>query len=739
MRKSLRSLLLAAGLALVVLVVRDYLGSTNSGSDIAPSALPVLPKDIAAQSRSWRWTQTTGDATHIEVSADDFAQDSDGLGTDLRGVTLKIFHDDTGTFDRVDSAAMRMLAGGDLYSDGETVISLGVPAGGAAGRPVVVTTSGVTFRPAANSARTERTVRYEFQDGEGRSTGAVYDAGTATLEMLSDVSMERFGDGKDRLPATIRAGGLRYLEAGARIELTGGARIEQGPRWLECDEGVVHLQHGRMRHAECVDAQGGEVDAFRASRVSAPELEADFGHEGDLLEVRARGGARLESAGTEQALAIRGETVAMRYEPGPERGKSFLRHVETRGMAQARMNIGDGALQYTIESESLLLRLGPESSAIEQVETLDRGTLRQSAASGTGPARTLEAGQIVLVYGGDGRLESLSASRGAELVQSPGEPGSAELRTWSEELQAAFDPATAEIAGLRQAGSFRFAEEGRSGRAAEARFDPGGGILELDGDALVASGGSAVGAKGIVLNRVTGRLEAEVDVSGSLVAAEGGNGGEAMPSGLFAGPQPVYLAAGDLVSDPERRTIEYGGGARLWQGSNRIDAQMITIHQSDRRIVASGSVYATWVEGDESDLGPLVTVRSREMLYREEDAVARFDGTVDFERAGMRVFSDELQTRLGTDGDERSQRVVATGSVRIVQQAEGAGLEGFGDRAEFRPADSEVELTGSPARLLAPDGTLSEGASLTYRAAGDSLQVLGRGAERAYSYRPASR
>ena len=128
MRKSLRSLLLAAALALVALVVRDYVDSSNSQSGLSPGRLPVLPKEIAAQSHSWRWTQTTGDSTHIEVSAEDFAQASDGLETDLRGVVLKIFREDTGTYDLVKSPAMRMLADGSLYSDGETVISIGLAA-----------------------------------------------------------------------------------------------------------------------------------------------------------------------------------------------------------------------------------------------------------------------------------------------------------------------------------------------------------------------------------------------------------------------------------------------------------------------------------------------------------------------------------------------------------------------------------------------------------------------------------
>ena len=79
---------------------------------------------------------------------------------------------------------------------------------------------------------------------------------------------------------------------------------------------------------------------------------------------------------------------------------------------------------------------------------------------------------------------------------------------------------------------------------------------------------------------------------------------------------------------------------------------------------------------------------------------------------------------------------VATGAVRIVALA--AGTRGFADRAEFRLADSEVTLTGAPARILAPDGSETRGGRLTFRAAGDSLQVLGRGAERAYTNRPAS-
>ena len=127
------------------------------------------------------------------------------------------------------------------------------------------------------------------------------------------------------------------------------------------------------------------------------------------------------------------------------------------------------------------------------------------------------------------------------------------------------------------------------------------------------------------------------------------------------------------------------------------------------------------------------------MRYEAQAGVARFEGAVDFRRQGMRVLADELQTALGAGGEDAEPRAVAAGSVRIADPPDGSGHRAFGDRAEFDTAASEVVLTGQPAKILMPDGTESEGGSLTYRIAGDRLLVLGRRAERAYTYRPASR
>ena len=725
---------------LLALVLRDYLGSRAVAERASSRALPVLPEDLSAQSQSWRWTQTTGESTRLEVSADDFVQGSDGLTTDLRGVVLKIFRLETGKVDRVESAAMRMLADGSLYSDGETLITLGIPVGGGSGRPVEVATSGVTFHPAANSASTDRSVEYRFADGAGSSVGAAYDATTGALRMTSDVRFERFGERPQQPSTTIRAGSLRYAEDGARIDLAGQARIEQGAGWLECDSGVVLLSEGRIQRIDGINARGGESVSDRRTVFSAPRLEAEFGDAGELAHSRGSGGAKFESVEAGQRIHVQAEAVDLAYEAQPELSSSRLRRIEARGAARASMHPAEDGATNTLESASMALVLRRGSAQIERVETLGRGTLRQIAPGGEVASRTLVADSIRMAYGNVGALERLAASGGTQLVQRPTDQSVPDLRTWSDTLDAWFDPVTSEVAELRQSGNFRFEEDTRRGKANSARFEPDSGVLELQGHAQVSSQGGDLSARQIALDRASGRVAAEGDVTGLLIqgpdAAE-----QSGPAGMFSGQQPVFVAAGALVSDPESQAVEYRNGARLWQGRNRVDADSIVIDQSSNQISARDNVEAAWAEaeGNASEPAPLSLVRSDLMRYEVQAGVARFEGAVDFRRQGMRVLADELQTALGAGGAAAEPRAVAAGTVRIADPPDGTGHRAFGERAEFDAAASEVVLTGQPARILMPDGTESEGASLTYRIAGDRLLVLGRRAERAYTYRPASR
>ena len=719
-------------------MVRDYLASRYPAGAVS-GLLPALPEQFAAQAQSWRWTQSTGDSTHIEISAEDFVRGADGRRTFLRDVTLRVFHEDTGKHDRVESAAMHMLEGGKLLSDGETVITLGVSDIEGGPEPVEVTTSEVIFDPDSNSASTHRDVRYEFADGEGSSRGAVYNASTGIVHMLADVRLVRF-DAAGETRSRILAGAMVYAEQGSRIEVSRGARVEKGPLWLECDSGVVRLEDGRIRHIEGVAAEGGEEGLDSTVRFSSERVEAQFGVRGELQRMRGRGDTRYSSTDAAGSITVSGDLITMFYESSTAVGQSSLRSVEVRGDAVASMDLLREGLRNTVASELLRLAVRAGSSEIEQVETLRRGRLEQRPLEGTGPTRSLDAGWIRVNFGTGNALDSLAASGRARLVEQSGGDSATEMRTWSDYLEASFDSDTAGISELFQRGDFRFEDGDWTGSSKEARFHASSGVLELTGDASVAGNGNVVSARLILLDRATGRFDAQGDIAASVARSEAGEG-EALPSGLFAGQQPVYAVADALVSDPENGNIEYRGAARLWQGKNRIDATSILIDRSAMTLTAVGDVAVAWSEdyGDGQDEPIPVTVRAEKMLYEDATGEARFREAVEFRRSGMRVLADQLRTGLGSVGGGAPASATATGTVRIADTTSGSRNRGFADRAEFRLTLSEVVLTGRPARIVGADGTVARGDRLTLGAAGDRLQISGQGADRAYSYRPPSR
>lgn len=702
--------------------------------------LPVLPEEIDAQAVSWRWTQSTGDSTHIEVGAEDFARGADGRQTNLRGVVLKIFHEDTGKHDRVESGTMQLLEDGKLFSQGETVIAVGIADSGDGQDPVVATTSGVTFDPASNRARTDRPVHYDFGDGDGESLGAEYDAGTGTLTMLGEVRLDRFGSSRAEIRSRIRAGRMLYTEQGARIEVSDGARVERGGQWMRFDHGTVRLVDGRLSRVEAFQVQGGDSALGETARFVARRMESEFGADGELLRTVGRGDARYSMADDSAEVDLRGDEITLLYGAAMSDGSSSPEQVEALGNARILTDLPGEGMRNVLEAERLRLNLDAESAEIESVETLSRGRLEQGTLAGSWPSRSLDAGIIQVRYASGTRIEALAASGAVRLVQRSGEADATYLSTASDGLDAAFDLETAGMAELRQTGAFRFNDGIRQGGAAEARFDPDGGELLLEGSATVSDGGSTVSARTIRLDRETGRFAAQGDVNASVIQSAESDDSN-LPGGIFGASEPVYATADSMLSDPESGRIEYVGIARMWQGKNRIDAESISIDRMAMTLKALGNVLVAWID-DGSQPGEqqsLVTVRSCEMVYSEAAGGATFSQAVDFRRDGLRVLSDLLRTDLGGSDSEGSDTAVATGSVRVATDDSGLGARGFADRAEFRLAESEIVLTGAPARFLTAAGTEARGDELTFGTAGDSLQISGKGADRAYTYRPPSR
>ena len=737
LRNFLRFLLLLAGGVLLAIVIFDYTASRLSNFDISADLLPELPEGISAQAQQWKWTQTAGESTHIEVQAQGFVQDASDSHTDLHGVVLRIFHEGQSEYDLINSAAMRLQGDGQLLSEGSTTITIGIPQEEKGSSRVIANTTGVVFQPEDNLAHTSKEVLYFFEGGTGRSLGAVYEAITGMLQMKKEVELEWEGDSPDQRSVRLRAGQLRYFGNEDRIELAGGARLEHGEQWLDCREGTVWLKDGRISRMEALGTVGGQLVTDEEVRFETPQLKLFFNADGQLEHAVGEGESVFTSDMSGQHTSIQGGLMELFYESDSTGQVSELRQIDVHESAQAQMNLEQEGIQSTIESESMRLRLRKGVPELEHLQTMDRGYLKQVYTSASGQDRTLEAERISMVFGNASKLEKLSALRDISLIQHTIGDKKPALKSWSDEMEASFDLDSGELVRLHQAGGFRF-EEAQQGQADDAMFDIADNQLVLTGNAGISAQGSRITARKMKLNRISGRLVAERNVTSSMVqVADTETSG--LPAGLFASNQPVYASADQLISDPENETLEYQGQARMWQKDFRIDADRVRLHLDSQLLTADGNVFVGWVEQEDSssEQPARVAVRAGKLHYQGDKQTALFSEEIDFQRNGIRVQADAMQTLLAAETQEsKLESVVASGSVTVDEPGNQSRQRGYGEQAVFQLADSEIMLTGKPARIVTPEGTETRGDSLTYRIEGDSLRVLRLGTERTYTYRP---
>jgi lipopolysaccharide export system protein LptA len=177
MRKTRVALLLLLVLAIAV-VIGGYQRSQKRNRMLAPAKPPPLPSELHSVAKNWSWSRSSEDRSVVEVRAGDFRQIKDSSRLELEGVELKIFSKTGETYDFVRCRKAEFDQPAEkLYSDGEVTIVLGLPASGLptpGRRSVEIRTSGLTYDNKTAVASTDRPAHFQFENGEGRSTGAVY-------------------------------------------------------------------------------------------------------------------------------------------------------------------------------------------------------------------------------------------------------------------------------------------------------------------------------------------------------------------------------------------------------------------------------------------------------------------------------------------------------------------------------------------------------------------------------------
>ncbi len=778
--RHIRFLLLLTVVLVVAAVVWDFLDSRRGAVEGRIQELKVIPSELVSQASRWNWSQSSAERQKVELFADSFRQSTETHLFDLKGVELRIFHENGKRYDQVISGGARFDSRTEeLYSEGDVTLILGRDIESNPDQVESATkihSSGVTFQAKTGVCVTDRPTVYEFEGGSGSSVGAFYDSVNRFFRMDKQVYVRRDPPSAGRSPLEIRSRELHYHEVVQRVDLIGDVTLTEGAREARAEQASVYLDQGEVRRIEMTQSSGRERAAGRTVSFEAGAATLWYGPRQLLEKVVGQTKARLRSVTESSSLTAWGERLELVYTHLPEREESVLREADVReragietasGRSDPIARVGDSGhaaeprpARRRVLSEWIHLTMRPGGEEVDRVETLAPGTLALIPGSADQWRRRMNARRIRMHYGASHRMKKLVALGDVEVVSTPPavdddetEAAREPLLSWSNNLEADFND-SGEAVGIKQWEDFRFQQGTREGRAKQADIDLRAGVTRLSNRARIWDEAGSVNADTIVLEEGTGRMEAHGNVS-SMHQEGVSETSETLgkSESLFSSAEPVLATSEHLVSEQEQGLLRYQGRARLWQGTNRIEARDITIDRRAKSLAARGNVRSVIrhrggersAAASEAGEETPVWVSADSLDYDEVSGKAVYRNQAKLIHEDLTVLSDEIEGLLGggeeEGGGEELQVAFARGKVRIFKAAAESSpqRQGFGREAEYRPSEDRVELSGSPARLRAADGRETRGARLTYDMGRDRVLVHGDKQQRVHSYRPNTR
>ena len=768
--RGMRWVLLVAIVAMVGGVAITYRSSRKALKAQAPEKPKALPSELNSNALDWYIQETTQGHPGYHLTAKEYSQVKDSSRLDLSGVRLQLFGKEGDAYDLVTSASASYFTSEHrFFSEGDVEITLNIPMTGEPKHQLIaIRSAGVTCNTETNTVETDHLTSFVFEHGTGHSTGASYDPNSRVLVMKSQVQLDWNPAHPNAKPMKIEAAGLIYQEAKSEIWLKPWGRLTRGDTVVEGQDDVVRIHEvtgadGKkrtvIRQVEAVKARGSDTYPDRNVQYSAEWVLADFDDEGVTRKITGRNGAQLTSTSPTTATEIKAGAVDMEF--ASRNDESVLERVTATGNAvvTARPLPAPGrqlSETHVLRSQAVEVKMREGGRDMETVVTHAPGTLEFLPNLPAQHHRTLDGNDMAIAYALQNRIESFHTTNARTRTDPTDEEkkrNQAASFTASRELAARFDPKTSKMSNMEQTGAFTYEDGDRRARAAKATLDSDQNVILLDASARVWDSTGWTTADRIRLDQRTGDFVAEGNVNSSRLPDKD----QKKSSDMLSGDDPLFAQARKMDShraDPATRArkVHYEGNAAMWQGANRIQADVIDVDHG--MLTANGNVVSNlWEQPSDQPAGPgkkpapsdqpasagqkpapanpvLTVVHAQHLVYTDENRLAVYTGGVTLKRTGLDVKSQELRAYMSQAGaTSRLDKAFADGAVQIVQTVNGHTRTGTGGHAEYYTTDQKVVMDaekGGRAKLVDSVSGTSEGLELTYFANDDRL--LGSGA-----------
>ncbi len=701
----------------------------------APDPPAKLPATIGAELEDWHWEKSAGNGPAVNVRAKNMRHNQEKNLFELEHMDLKIFHKDGKTFDHVLSdRADFNLRDSQLFVDGDATITLGLAEGQEPkpGRIIHIKASGVKLDAKAGKAETDRAVEFAFDRGDGKATGAVYDSGTRELQLKSNASLVWKDNGPVPRPMKVEAGQITYKETESKVYLTPWSKFARGTMTLEGAAATVTLDPHGVRLVETTGAKGGQNDPARQLEYAADQLVMNLSEKSEVEKIHGEGNARLIASSAKGITEARTRTVDLEFDAS--QGDSILKRALATGQSVVESKPvpgNDRAETRVLRSEVIEVRMREGGKEIAALDTQSPGVLEFLPNRPGQRKRRVEGDRFHVAYGSENRLESFRTSQASTRTENEPRKGKPQppALTWSKEMEARFAPESGEMTRLEQWGDFRYEEGERKARAGRGILDQGANEITLVDAARVSDNTGSTAADRIYLDQKTEDFRAEGNVSSSRLPDRKGGG-----AAMLAKDEALQARAQKMTTTGGRALVVYEGGAVLWQGSSRLEADRIEIDRANSVLKADGKVSSQLLEkakaadARKAPAAPVFTViRAPSMVYYDKERLAHYTGGVTLKRAALDVTAREIRAYLkeSKDNDSSLDKAVADGAVVIVSVAADRTRRGRSEHAEYYAEEGKVLLEQGQPSLEDNVRGDTRGNQLIYYANDDRLLVNG--------------
>lgn len=738
----------SAGIAIAIClaVIGIYLHARMRGRTSVKNVHPV-PAAVAQQSAGFTISRAIGTRTIFTVHASQATEFKDQNRSLLENVDITIYGPRGDRNDSVHAGECSYEPKtGSIRCLGAVQIDLRNPRlqMGMQKSELHLETSDILFEHDSGRVSTENPVTLKFPRGEGTGTGLVYEPQTENATLEKNVQLEiQPSSNSIGMPIRISGSALEFHRGEDLARITGPVRMQQDARMLTA--GALELQLDRAmqpRRAMITDSPELTLKTARGSMsVIAEQMTADFAPGGVIEKINADHDVRADVSslnGANDDLFAQHAQVVM----SSDKRQALAREILAQGGVKLEMSRGGSHGNLT--AENLRIELSPMENGrgerIARAETLAPAKLTMTRMTETDE---IDGGNLSATFGANDEISELRGASGVRVNRSrrakPPETSTAE------NLVATFDP-VGSWRTIEEKGSVTLQQGAKRGAANSAMIVSATDEITLDGAASIEDPGSRLQADEIRVNQATDELAAQRNVAACLTQSEG-KGRLDKQAGC------VHISSDEMsgTSSPKSPNASsagvghavFSGHARMWQGSDVLQAKSIEFWQSDERAEARGDVLGELVEAPHrrermevtnrkspgKNTSPVLwQVRAPQVDYWGAGRRMEWTGGVDANSSEGNIRSRNMEMFFTGAGNESQmlERAVATGGVRIEQN----GRIGTADRGEYLAREGKLILSGGQPTLTDGSGNTARGRELTFFLANDTILIDSQNEER---------